>query len=361
MKLKIGENIKRLRKDIDITQEEFAEIIGVSCQSVSRWENDQCYPDIELIPTIADFFNISADKLMGIDDQAEKTNVNKYLDAFQEAISIGKIEKCINIARKAVAEFPNNYKLLNKLMYALFVAGSDDANIPNWKENMEKYDSEIVAIGERIIKHCPDTELRLEATARLAFQHCEMGRKSIGRAIYETMPSMTHCKENAIWWALDEDEKLPHTRERIAKAYSNLSAGIYQLATLLPYEEALKVFEKYHNLKCLMHDDEIYIGTHSNCKINYMIAKIYSKLGKKEDAIKHLKIAANAAIAFDNRPDERVSYSLLLGSSVEKKTDFDTADSRPHKEILKDMWLSEGEFDILRDTAEFKEIINRLN
>ena len=52
MKLNIGETIKRLKKEREITQEEFAEVIGVSCQSVSRCENDLCYPDIELIPTI---------------------------------------------------------------------------------------------------------------------------------------------------------------------------------------------------------------------------------------------------------------------------------------------------------------------
>ena len=66
MKLNIGETIKKLRKEREITQEEFAEMLGVSCQSVSRWENGACYPDIELIPTIAAFFGISTDKLMGI-------------------------------------------------------------------------------------------------------------------------------------------------------------------------------------------------------------------------------------------------------------------------------------------------------
>ena len=78
MKLNIGQTIKRFRKERDITQEEFAEIIGVSCQSVSRWENDNCYPDIELIPTIAAFFGISTDKLMGIDEITEKVAQNIY-------------------------------------------------------------------------------------------------------------------------------------------------------------------------------------------------------------------------------------------------------------------------------------------
>ena len=124
MKLNIGETIKKLRKEREITQEEFAEVLGVSCQSVSRWENDNCYPDIELIPTIAGFFGISTDRLMGVDETAEKEAVNKYLEEFQLAMSKGNIDECITIARKGVAEFPNNYVLLDKLMYALFAEAS---------------------------------------------------------------------------------------------------------------------------------------------------------------------------------------------------------------------------------------------
>ena len=52
MQLQIGNTIKHLRKERDITQEQFAEILGVSCQSVSRWENNSCYPDMELLPAI---------------------------------------------------------------------------------------------------------------------------------------------------------------------------------------------------------------------------------------------------------------------------------------------------------------------
>lgn len=72
MKLSIGENIKRLRREKDMTQEDFAELLGVSCQSVSRWENGICYPDMELLPTISDLFQITVDKLLGISEAVEK-------------------------------------------------------------------------------------------------------------------------------------------------------------------------------------------------------------------------------------------------------------------------------------------------
>lgn len=169
MKLNIGDQIRRLRRERDITQEEFAEVLGVSCQSVSRWENSTCYPDIELLPTIADFFGISIDCLMGVDEVTEKSKVAQYISQFQEAVSWGRINDCIAIARNGVAEYPNNYELLNKLMYALFLSGDSDGNIPGWQENMKKYDSEITALGERIMEYCPDQDIRLEATGPVGF------------------------------------------------------------------------------------------------------------------------------------------------------------------------------------------------
>ena len=52
----LGNNIRTLRKAKNLTQEQFSEQLGVSFQSVSRWENSITYPDIEMIPKIARFF-----------------------------------------------------------------------------------------------------------------------------------------------------------------------------------------------------------------------------------------------------------------------------------------------------------------
>ncbi len=360
MKLNIGDTIKKLRKKREITQEEFSEVLGVSCQSVSRWENNTCYPDIELIPTIAAFFGISTDKLMGVDEAAEKEAVERYLNDFQAAISVGKIDECIRIARASVAEFPNNHALLNKLMYALFVAGSDDADIPNWKENMEKYDAEIVALGERILKYCPDGEIRFEAIERLAFHHCEMGRKAIGRSICETLPSIYNCREAVIWWALSEEEKLPHTRKYIRKAYNVFSNALYRLLGLVSAEEAIEVIDKMDALDRLVYDGDIPDFSWHKARMAFHRAEYCMKSDRCDEAIEQLNLSADMAIAFDNRPDEIKTESLLLGEKVFRKTDFDTADSRPLCEILRDTWLGEEVFDPIRDTAQFKAILEKL-
>ena len=54
MKLTIGNNIRTLRRKADLTQEELAAQIGVSCQSVSRWEQGTTYPDMELLRCLPD-------------------------------------------------------------------------------------------------------------------------------------------------------------------------------------------------------------------------------------------------------------------------------------------------------------------
>lgn len=60
----IGKNIAEFRKTKGITQGELAEIVGVSSQAVSKWESGGS-PDIELLPVIADYFDVSIDKLFG--------------------------------------------------------------------------------------------------------------------------------------------------------------------------------------------------------------------------------------------------------------------------------------------------------
>lgn len=71
MKLTIGENIRSFRKKNDLTQEELADRLGVTYQSISRWENEATYPDLELIPSIAETLAVTVDELLGM-PQIEK-------------------------------------------------------------------------------------------------------------------------------------------------------------------------------------------------------------------------------------------------------------------------------------------------
>lgn len=359
MKLNIGENIKRLRRQKDMTQEDFAELLGVSCQSVSRWETGTCYPDMELLPTISDIFQVTADSLLGINEAVEKAHVAQYLERYGEAISQGKIYDAIAAARQGVSEYPNNYVLLNKLMEALFISGDDDGNIPEWKENKEKYDPEITALGERIIAYCPDQDIRLEATWRLAFNHCEMGRKDLGRKIFEKLPNTDFCRENAMWWCLEDKEKLPYARNQVKIGYDFILSGIDLMvsAKLLSDEELVFLYDKKLKLDELIYDGKTVKENWSDARCHCDHAAVLARLGKKEDAIEALKKAEKCAKEFDERPATSTVYSLLTGENTTCKTDFETGDSRCLTEILKTKWLSSADFNGIRDLPEFIKIV----
>ena len=63
--IKINEQLSFLRKQKNITQEELAQVLGITNQSVSKWESGACCPDITLLPEIATYFNVTIDELLG--------------------------------------------------------------------------------------------------------------------------------------------------------------------------------------------------------------------------------------------------------------------------------------------------------
>ena len=76
----IGDVIKSCRTKLGWTQEDLAGRIGVTPQTVSWWENGG-YPDITMLPVLADLFGLTVDELMGIDAERFRRVSNEYRDA----------------------------------------------------------------------------------------------------------------------------------------------------------------------------------------------------------------------------------------------------------------------------------------
>ena len=62
--MSFGENLRNVRKKKNITQEDLAEILGVSRQAISKWESDNGYPETEKLLVISEVLNISIDSLL---------------------------------------------------------------------------------------------------------------------------------------------------------------------------------------------------------------------------------------------------------------------------------------------------------
>jgi len=115
MHLNLGNKIRELRRRDGRTQDALAEALGVTAQAVSRWESGGSYPDVELMPAIANYFHISIDELFGYHNEREE-NIKNILDSTAAVLtqqgftmyqgSISKnVESCINMLRAAAEEF----------------------------------------------------------------------------------------------------------------------------------------------------------------------------------------------------------------------------------------------------------------
>ncbi|MBO3444944.1 helix-turn-helix transcriptional regulator [Clostridium sp. CCUG 7971] len=133
-KLKIGESIKSLRRNKNVTQEQLANIIGVSTPAVSKWESGTSYPDITVLPILANYFEVTIDELLNYKNELTKEEIEEIFKKCEDLISQEKIDESINLCEKYIRKYPSNYELKFNLsaIYTLAavrsIAGSDKYN-----------------------------------------------------------------------------------------------------------------------------------------------------------------------------------------------------------------------------------------
>ena len=104
---KIGSFLKELRKEKGITQEQLAEILGVSGRTISRWETGSNMPDLDVLIEIADYYGVELRELLDGERRSEKMN-----EEMKETVL-------------KVADYSNEEKRkLSKRMCVLFIAGA---------------------------------------------------------------------------------------------------------------------------------------------------------------------------------------------------------------------------------------------
>ncbi len=119
MQVNLGEKIKELRKRDGRTQEELANALSVTNQAVSRWEANGGFPDITLIPSIANYFHVTIDELFGYNGDREQRINDILVKADSNLNSDSDNEDIISFLRDAAIEFPSNADILFRLGNAL--------------------------------------------------------------------------------------------------------------------------------------------------------------------------------------------------------------------------------------------------
>ena len=227
MNIKIGAKIKELRKRDDITQEQLAEILGVSNQAISRWESESGYPDIEYITPIANFFNVTIDYLFDHDSEEKRRKIDAYCEQYkkyhQEKIS--PHDEQIDLMRNALAEFPAEEKLLIKLAEALFYKwcsngrwgiSSEDKSPDIGKHKSFGSWEEAMKIMEGLLASSTDDVIRGNCRYMLASIYGAIGEKEKLLAVAEQCGTLYHSKEHILAGALWGEDGIKSKQELLS-------------------------------------------------------------------------------------------------------------------------------------------------
>ena len=224
----IGQNIKRLRKNADMTQEELAEMLLISSQAVSRWETDSAMPDISLLPLLCSIFNISADELLGIDVTKQEEEINKVRERADEKSSRGYSKEAWEILEEGLRKFPKSYLLMRDLMY---VASNQSDDTDYSAEQRKLFKQEAITLGEKILNSCTQDEIRNAAIQELCFSYRDAGENEKAKALARKMPHMAVCKQALLARVTMGDEKLRAKQNEMSLYVQFLETGIWHMNT----------------------------------------------------------------------------------------------------------------------------------
>lgn len=188
--LKLGEKIKSLRKQKNISQEVFANYLGVSFQAVSKWENGNTLPDVTMIPAIASFFGVSTDELFDFNLYETEKNVDMICaEAYKYRYS--DAAKSEEILRQGLKRYPGNDIILNNLLYTLDFSTRAD---------------EVIGICKSLIASTKDDSVKYDACRILAICYKENGNSDLIKPTLEMIPEIYFTKLELMALLLDGED-----------------------------------------------------------------------------------------------------------------------------------------------------------
>lgn len=125
----LSENLKKYRILNNLTQEDVAGYLGITSQSVSKWERGETYPDITFLPALANIFETSVDLLIGMDTiRAEETRLNIHRKAIEYQRN-GEYDLAEKTYRDALLIYPNKPGMILGLASTLALKGETNEAI----------------------------------------------------------------------------------------------------------------------------------------------------------------------------------------------------------------------------------------
>lgn len=287
----IGTNIYTLRKEKKITQAQLAEKLGVSEQAISKWENNQCAPDVSLFPIIADYFGVSIDRLFGYHMNSYAEEVKAIMKAADDSMDTYKE---IEIISDGLKKYPNSPDLKIYLAFSLSMVNRMSKDEAERNEAVKK----AIKLCTEVVDTCGDNKQADNALNMLTRIYNETGNynkaeECISKISAECYDSRIVGMVSMLGYKKCFAEQEQFAEDSLFKLYWTMS-HIFEYMTRSftinkEYEKAIAFFEAHEKLL------SIFDGGCPDFYATYKIfacenkAQAYMKMEDKEKCLAELK------------------------------------------------------------------------
>ncbi|MDR2616049.1 MAG: helix-turn-helix domain-containing protein [Oscillospiraceae bacterium] len=317
----IGEKIKSLRREQGVTQEKLADYLGISYQSVSKWELGTANPDVSLVVPLAAFFGITTDELLDADEAKRGAELKEYE---REYMRIGPIE-ALDQSRAMAKKYPKNFSIQVSIATGLVTKFWREADAENSEGNVDEL-REAETILLRILNDCVDEGARGNAYQYLMYIYTERNtplfdpEKAI--AVAMKAPSVFSVSSEKLLFGAYSASPKPEHKEKAREMYSGVVlSALFTLENnlvsqftpdpIFAYETLLKIYD------AIIYDGNYLYHHASLCNIHFYMSHIYCNRGERESALASLRRAVHHAREYDNLPREETKFtSVFLAGAV---------------------------------------------
>ncbi|MBQ3603803.1 MAG: helix-turn-helix domain-containing protein [Clostridia bacterium] len=357
MNIYFGENLRELRQKRKLTQENLADCLNVSFQTISKWERGETYPDICTLPDIAGFFKVSVDCLLGINKSENEKEIINGIEKYDNLTDYKLMWELIKVLKE---KYPNDFRVLIRYLACLVMVSPT-----------KKSENEVMTIYDNIQKNCTVDKIRITAKRAVISYYHTLTTQSDEQVPFELcekyIEDMPRMRDSAEMFSFYYPVNHPQHKTKMIKAleeelllFSNTLSHYYLFNDEFDYAFKIKMLEKEIDLLNFIYDDGNYSKMWQAVIYKYGYLGVYChKNGDNEKALLSFKKCAELAAQFDSLDKITVLNSELFNG---KKFNKDTLGStykaqNRFKMLLTETYPLSEDFKSLN---EFKEILKAL-
>ena len=363
MQLNIGTKIKELRRRDGRTQEALAEALGVTNQAVSRWESGGSYPDMELLPALADFFSVSIDELLGYKRSEREQELARTKKELERLAEVGSVDERIAYARNAFARYPNDYEIRDHLAVCLYFA---------WEESRDNaLFIEIEGLLKTVVEEYRDENTRYDAIGTLIILYRETGQSDKVQELIRLLTPMKYCREFTLAWGIGDGNTETYIQDEIDKLTDCLGTAMtsYALSEDLPndpstWDKKIEMLTLSNRLYDMIYGENL-MFYHVRLSRNYWLISTYQmSQGKIHDTLDSLEKMCDHAVKYDVSfaADHGKHYTSILTDKLiypEPGKDFHELTEHTNCYYMLDR-LAHTRYDSIREEPRFIAVVDKL-